>query len=108
MGKKLPIIPATGYIPMGILLPFFWSFQCLVRFWGYWSLIFYNIHEIRVYVQHWFLFVCFRFVFWIFIEVQLIYDVVLVSGIKQSQLYIHIDPVFFKKFFSHVGHESTE
>ena len=37
----------------------------------------------------------------IYIEVQLIYNVVLVSGVQQSQLYKYI---FFFRFFSIIGY----
>ena len=47
----------------------------------------------------------FFFFLLIFIGVQLIYNVVLVSGVQQkvTQLYIYMYPLFFR-FFSHIGH----
>ena len=40
----------------------------------------------------------------IFIGVQLIYNVVLVSGVQQSEsVVIYMYPLFFR-FFSHIGH----
>ena len=50
-----------------------------------------------------FFFVCFFGVFfWFFIGVQLIYNVVLVSAVQQSESVIYIYPLFFR-FFSHIG-----
>ena len=51
-----------------------------------------------------FFLVCFLLLFLIFVGVQLIYNIVLVSGVQQSDSVIHVHISIFVRFFSHVGY----
>ena len=47
---------------------------------------------------------CFKLFKKVFIGVQLIYNVALVSSVQQSESVIHIHISLFFRFFSHIGH----
>ena len=47
---------------------------------------------------------CLLFFFLIFIRVELIYNVVLVSAVQQSESVIHITISTLFRFFPHIGH----